>query len=361
MIEQSTDNEILDTLITAIVVLDDQLNILRVNTSAEALLGASSEQLISKHISLCFSLLDGTPKALQDALNERKDFTQRKISWKLHHDREVTIDYSVTSDADNGQIILEIQPLDRLIKISREEAWISSQETSRNLIKSMAHEIKNPLGGIRGAAQLLSRELAYDSTLDEYTKIIIHETDRLRNLVDRLLGPRTPPKFVELNIHEVLEHVISVIELEALGQISIKRDYDPSIPMILGDHDQLIQAFLNIARNAMQALLECNETNENGKKITISTRIKRRYTIGRNNYPLVARVSIIDTGPGIPDDIVEDIFFPMITGRAEGSGLGLSISQNLIGQHQGLIECNNEPGATEFAVYLPLGQNYEQK
>ena len=213
------------------------------------------------------------------------------------------------------------------------------------------------MGGIRGAAQLLARELS-SQDLEEYTRIIIDETDRLRNLVDRMLGPNQPPERKLINIHEVLEHVAAVIRAESDKKIAIARDYDPSIPEVLADREQLIQALLNIARNAMQALLE-NPSDRN-PKITLTTRIHRRYTIGRRHHPLVARVGIVDNGPGIPPELIEDIFFPMITGRAEGTGLGLAIAQKLINQHHGLIECNSQPGCTEFAVYLPLDDNYAE-
>jgi len=355
MVEQASYKQILDSLTTAIIVLDYDLNVSHLNASAESLIGVSSEHLIGKTISCCFNEEDGTPESLQKELQDNRHFTKRKVRWKLHNDHEITLDYTVTPAPEIGHVTLEVQPLDRLLRISREEAWISSQETSRNLVRSMAHEIKNPLGGIRGAAQLLSRELN-DSQLEEYTRIIIEETDRLRNLVDRMLGPRTPPEVKNINVHEVLEHVASVVEMEVQDSIAITRDYDPSIPDICGDKTQLVQAFLNIVRNAVQALRENEE--QRVPLVHISTRIQRRYTIGRTNYPLVVKVCIQDNGPGIPRGIIDNIFFPMITGRAEGTGLGLSISQNLIGQHQGLIECTSEPGTTQFAVYIPLGKQH---
>lgn len=355
MVEQASYNLILDSLTTAVIVLDEHLRVEHLNASAEALLGVSSEHQLGKVLSTCFHEDDKAPASLLEAVREGRHFTKRKVTWKLHNGQEITLDYTVTPSPEYNLITLEIQPLDRLLRISREEAWISSQETSRNLVRSMAHEIKNPLGGIRGAAQLLARELG-EERLEEYTRIIIDETDRLRNLVDRMLGPRTPPDVEELNIHEILEHVASVTSLSAHGQVHITKDYDPSIPQLFGDRTQLIQAFLNIMGNAVEALTENKE--QQNPSITISTRVKRRYTIGRVNYPLVAKVSIVDNGPGIPEEIIDDVFFPMITGRPEGTGLGLSIAQNLIGQHNGLIECNSKPGATEFAVYIPLGKRH---
>lgn len=356
MVEQASFRQILDSLLTAVIVLEEDLSIAHINASAEMLLSVSGEQLIGKPIQECFWETDGTPLLLKEALKDDRNFTKRKARWSLHSHQDITVDYSVTPNQDMGNIILEVQPLDRLLRISREEAMLSSQETSRNLVRSMAHEIKNPLGGIRGAAQLLSRELQNED-LDEYTRIIIDETDRLRNLVDRMLGPRTLPKTEPTNIHEVLEHVASIIKAETGKTVSLRRDYDPSIPEISGDKELLIQAILNIVRNAVQALQE-NKNQSTPPCVTVSTRVQRRYTIGRSHFPLVARIGILDNGPGIPASLIEDIFFPMITGRAEGTGLGLAIAQNLIGQHNGLIECESEPGKTEFAIYLPLGNDY---
>lgn len=357
MIEQAQYKQILDSLTTAVIVLDYQLNVIYLNAAAEALLGISCEHHLGRSFQSCFSPDEITPSVLRDSLKDSQSFTKRQARWKLHNNQEIISDYTVAPAPELGQITIEVQPLDRLLRISREEAIISSQETSRNLVRSLAHEIKNPLGGIRGAAQLLAREFENDQ-LDEYTRIIIEETDRLRNLVDRMLGPRNPPEVQEVNIHEVLEHVASVMTLQVHKSVRIARDYDPSIPEIYGDKTQLIQAFMNIVSNAMQALTE--NPSQVDPKVTLSTRIMRRYTIGRTNHPLVIRTSIVDNGPGIPPDIIDDIFFPMITGRPEGSGLGLSISQNLIGQHRGLIECSSEPGRTEFAVYLPLGMQNAQ-
>jgi two-component system, NtrC family, nitrogen regulation sensor histidine kinase GlnL len=357
MLEPVNLRQLLDNLITAVIVLDGNLKLFHINVAAEMLLGISAEQALGKPISYCFNELDGTPESLREALKFNHHFTKRRARWRLHNHSEITVDYSVTPNADMGMVIVEVQPLDRLLRISREEALLSSQETSRNLVRSLAHEIKNPLGGIRGAAQLLARELN-SPELEEYTRIIIDETDRLRNLVDRMLGPNKPWQPRLINIHEILEHVAVVVRAEAAKQIQIVRDYDPSIPEIRGDKEQLIQATLNIARNAMQSLLESDM--QGSRVITIATRVQRRYTIGRRHYPLVARIAITDNGPGIPPDLIEDIFFPMITGRAEGTGLGLAIAQKLINQHQGLIECDSQPGRTEFSIYLPLDDNYAE-
>ena len=354
---QTAYQHILDSLITAVISVDTNLLIQHMNASAEMLLSASSEQMLGKPISQCFAPDDPTPAALMDSLREERNCTTRRAVWRTHTHQELTVDYSLTPIAESGHLIIEVQPLDRLLRISREEAKLSSQETSRNLVRSMAHEIKNPLGGIRGAAQLLARELP-DEALEEYTSIIIDETDRLRDLVDRMLGPHTLSERNPMNIHEVLEHVATVLKAECGREIRLIRDYDPSIPDMLADKSQLIQATLNIARNAMQALLEDKDQLAERPSITFATRIHRRYTIGRIHHPLVIKVSITDNGPGIAPELIDDIFLPMITGRAEGTGLGLAISQNLIGLHQGLIECESEKGNTQFTLFLPLEQKH---
>ncbi len=357
--------QLLDSMITAVIVLDRKLQLYQINASAEALLGISGSQLQGKSIDYCFLETDGTPDNLREALLYGRNFTKRKALWRLHNHTEITVDYSVTPSPETNTLIIEVQPLDRMLRISREEALLSSQETSRNLVRSLAHEIKNPLGGIRGAAQLLAREL-HSEDLEEYTGIIIDETDRLRKLVDNMLGPCQPPQRTAVNVHEVFEHVATVLKAEAGDSVRIERDYDPSIPEVPADKSQLIQAVLNVARNAMQAILE--QEREQGQKqsrhepgtITFVTRIQRHFTIGREHHSLVARMDIVDNGPGIPPELLEDIFFPMISGRPEGTGLGLAISQNLINQHHGLIECHSGGGQTTFSIYLPLENDYAQ-
>jgi two-component system, NtrC family, nitrogen regulation sensor histidine kinase GlnL len=353
MVDKSHYRQILDNLLSAIIVLDQNLHITFVNSAAEMLLGVSSEQVLNKPVTHCFHNLDEPPEALADALAENLHFTMRRAHWRLHNLHEITVDYSVSPNPELKMLVIEAHSLDRLLRINREEAMLSTQETSRNLVRSLAHEIKNPLSGIRGAAQLLARELSSTHEgFEEYTRVIIDETDRLRNLVDRMLGPHRPVIPKPTNVHEVLEHVMSVLKAETNNQLKFARDYDPSIPEVPGDRELLIQAILNIARNAVQVLQESGRTADG--VITFRTRVQRRYTIGRKQHPLVARLVIIDNGPGIPADLIEDIFFPMITGRAEGTGLGLAIAQNLIGQHGGIIECESEPGRTEFSIYLPL-------
>jgi two-component system nitrogen regulation sensor histidine kinase GlnL len=256
----------------------------------------------------------------------------------------------IVTAVDGGQgrreLMVELNRLDRLLRISRDESLLAQQKATRELLRGLAHEVKNPLGGLRGAAQLLEKEL-HDESLKDYTRVIIEEADRLQTLVNRILGPNSMPRKQSTNIHEVLERVRSLMLAEKHNNLTIVRDYDPSIPNLMVDPDQLIQAVLNIVRNACQAL------DGNGQ-IILRTRVLRKFTIGNQNHRLVACISIIDNGPGIPPELKEQIFFPMITGRAEGTGLGLSIAQSLIHQHHGLIEHDSEPGKTVFSIILPL-------
>lgn len=347
---------ILDSLTTAIVLVDSDLLLTHMNPAAEALLAMSSESNTGEPITYFFHESEDTHRQLKVAAAQANHYTKRHAEWRLLSGNHITVDYTVTPFGDHEGLIIEIQPIDRLLRISREEMLTTSHETTRNLIRGMAHEIKNPLGGIRGAAQLLARELP-SSNLTEYTSIIIDEADRLRNLVDRMLGPNQLPQWQSLNIHEAIERVANIIKAEGREAIKIIRDYDPSIPPLQGDKEMLIQALLNIVRNAMQALLEAHVKNA---AIQLRTRIQRQYTIGRKHHGLVCRIDIIDNGPGIPADIIENIFYPMITSRAEGTGLGLAISQHLIHQHNGLIECRSEPGNTRFTLYLPMEAHHAE-
>ncbi|MFA0809737.1 nitrogen regulation protein NR(II) [Microbulbifer epialgicus] len=343
--------QLLDSLTSAVLVLDDKLSLSYLNNAAEDLLAASRSRVSGLPLEDVVRESVPAQQALREALINGQKYTVRRAHWRLHNLETRTVDYSVSPVPELGVLLVEVQPMDRLLRIAREDALLSTQETTRNLVRGMAHEVKNPLGGIRGAAQLLQRELP-DASLEEYTQIIIEEVDRLRNLVDRLLGPRQPAQLATTNVHEMLERVAQLVDVECEGKLRIRRDYDPSIPDVSADSEQLIQALLNIARNAMQAIDESIGL-DNGE-IILRTRVQRRFTIGRCHCALVCRVEIEDNGPGIPEDIRERIFFPMISGRAEGSGLGLSISQHIINQHRGLIKCDSRPGRCVFQIYLPL-------
>jgi two-component system nitrogen regulation sensor histidine kinase GlnL len=222
---------------------------------------------------------------------------------------------------------------------------------NKELMRNLAHEIKNPLGGIRGAAQLLDYELP-DPSLKEYTKVMIKEVDRLQTLVDRLLAPHKLQKNIaELNIHEVLERVRSVVLAEFPSGLSISRFYDVSLPEIVGDKEVLIQALLNIVHNAAQILEERRQLGD--AKIDLQTSVSRNVTIGKKRYKLAMNIHIIDNGPGIAADIIDHIFLPLVSGRASGSGLGLTLAQSFIQMHGGFISVQSEPGKTDFHVQIP--------
>lgn len=345
---------LLDNLNTVVLLLDEDLAITYLNPAAEALLATSAHRLVGSTVAALFVDARARLAAFRDALHNSHPFTERKVKLTLPDLREITADYSATPllAAERTMLLLEIQPIDRTLRIDREEALISANHTSRNLIRSLAHEIKNPLGGIRGASQLLAQELDR-CDLREYTEIILGETERLCHLVDRLLGPSSLPRFASLNIHEITERVASLIHAETGGKLPIIRDYDPSIPEIQGDWENLVQAVLNLARNAMQALAGAGKIG-NGGSITLRTRVLNHFTIGKVYHRIICQLDVIDNGPGVPEDISDRIFYPMVSGRAEGTGLGLSIAQSAIHLHQGLIECESEPGCTQFSIYLPL-------
>jgi two-component system nitrogen regulation sensor histidine kinase GlnL len=309
--------------------------------SAKRLIGQDASELLPANSHLL--------AAIEQGIDNGHPFTEHEVNITLPGPRQVTVDCTITplsSRTEESGLLVEIHPLDRQLRISREGQQLVQQETVRNLVRGLAHEIKNPLGGLRGAAQLLERELP-DPSLKEYTNIIIGEADRLRNLVNRMLGPNSLPHKEPLNIHQVLEHVRQLVNVEKHNDITFITDYDPSIPEMLADRDQLIQAVLNIVRNAMQAI-------ERQGEIILRTRALRQFTIGRTRHKLVCQLEVIDNGPGIPEDMLESIFFPMVTSRAEGTGLGLSIAQSLVSQQGGLIQCESRPGRTRFSLLLPL-------
>ncbi len=340
---------ILDHLNTATLLFNSDLKLIYVNTAGEILLADSVRHLVGVSAMDLFKFSD---QALLINLHQCLTMAEPLVDRELILDRmgqSFTVNLCATPllvDDRVNEILVELQRVDNHLRISKEEQLLSQQNTARLLVRGLAHEIKNPLGGLRGAAQLLNMELA-DPELKEYTQIIIAESDRLQGLMDKLLGPNKPPDFQVINVHEVLERVRQLVEAESTGGLSLVCDYDPSIPDIRADRDLLIQAVLNIVKNAVQAL-------DGSGTIILKTRIQRNQPIGRKHHKLTVKVDIIDNGSGIDPDIMERIFYPMITGRAEGTGLGLSIAQSLINQHNGLIECHSEPGSTVFSIILPI-------
>ena len=336
-------------LTTAIVLVNARMEVVALNLAAEDLFRVSQHQMQLEPISNLLSLDPLLKQQLQHSSNHQQSFTSRDTQIQQANGRRLSVDLSVTAVDEQGSLALEIQPLERVKRLTQEARMTTQQQASSNLVRNLAHEIKNPLGGIRGAAQLLQREL--NPSLHEFTDIIISEADRLRDLVDRLIGPQRQTQKQSCNIHQVLDKIDQLLRAEAGDQIQLIRDYDPSLPELLIDANQMTQVFLNVGRNALQALVEHQIS---GGHISLKTRAVRRFTIGNTCHRLVCCISISDNGPGIPADLKEDIFFPLVTHRAQGTGLGLSIAQSLIQQHQGLIECDSQQGQTCFNIYLPM-------
>lgn len=352
---ETLHKRLLDNLTTGVMVFDQELRLRYINLAAESLLEISGRQFGNCAISQIFVDADKDIEAIINALAREHSFTKRKTELRVAHGKKLLVDYTITPFPESGELrgLMEIQAMSYADRISREENLIATHETTRELVRGLAHEIKNPLGGIRGAAQLLASELP-DASLADYTSVIIEEADRLHKLVDQLMGSRKLPEVTSLNIHQVLERVRNLIEAEVGNRrIEVHRNYDPSIPSVSGDFELLIQAVLNIVRNAVQALDSPNVNHGDGR-IELKTRVLRNITIGSRHHRLTVRVDIIDNGPGIPEDMRETIFYPMISGRPEGSGLGLSIAHSVIHQHHGIIECNSRPDRTCFSIYLPI-------
>ena len=347
--------QVLDQLKTGVLLLDKDLRPLYLNLAAESLFEISGKQapkLVLENV-----LLGAAEdiKEIKQALKTQISYTKHKVKFNLITGKHITVDYSISPFEEDGEIniLMEVNSLYYSQRISRDEAIFSTQATTRELVRGLAHEIKNPLGGIRGAAQLLAQELP-DTELSDYTNVIIEEADRLRNLVDRLVGAKKLPDMQLVNIHEVLERVTALVEVEfADKNIELVKDYDPSIPALMGDSEQLIQATLNVVRNAVQALDSPDIDHDLGK-IVLRTRVARHETIGTTIHRLAVQINVEDNGPGIPSQLKDSLFYPMISGRADGSGLGLSIAQSIANQHGGIIECDSEAGKTVFSITIPL-------
>jgi len=328
---------------TAVLLLDGDLRLRYLNPAAENLFQVSRRQITGQAWSAVVSVSQSMKRHLLDALEKQLSFTERELELCTANGQAMVVDFTVTATSP-VELLLEITRRDRYIRIAQEEQLLTQQRAARELLRGMAHEIKNPLGGLRGAAQLLESEL-HDEEQKEYTQVIMREADRLRNLVNRMLGPNDLPQKQMMNIHQVLEHVRSLVDAERNDSVELVREYDPSIPDLYADSEQLIQAVLNLVRNAVQS---------GADRIVLRSRTQRQITIGQQRYRLAVRIDIIDNGKGIDNDMKEQIFYPMVTGRAEGTGLGLSIAQSMVNQHNGIIEFTSEPGNTVFTIFLPL-------
>ena len=341
---------ILNNLCTAVISLDHELKVCFINQSAESLLEISASKSLDTPLAELVWGFDQYISIFYDAIQSGQPYTQRMAEFTLTPGTHLTLDFTISpiSEGEWPRLLLEMHPLDRYLRIDRDAALNERQEISRQMIRGLAHEVKNPLGGIRGSAQLLEKQLVTDE-LKEYTKIIIDETDRLTHLVDQMLGPTRIPKLESTNIHVLLERVRRLIELEYPGVDTIK-DYDPSIPEVLVDPEMYLQALINILRNAMQSMVDTSHP-----KLAITTRIERQFTINTIRHKTVVRIDITDNGCGIPLELKQNLFYPMISGRPEGTGLGLPLVHAVIHQHSGHIEFDSEPGATIFRIFIPFG------
>ena len=346
----------LDLLSSSVLVLDAGLTIRYINSAAENLLAVSSRSAVGLRLGEIVEASASLHEALDQALAHYWGYTGQGVEVRRQDGVALQLNCTVNPvEACGGaRLLLELLPIDQQLRATREERLLEQQLASRELIRNLAHEIKNPLGGIRGAAQLLERELN-NPALHEYTQVIIKETDRLQDLMKRLLSPHRPMQPGPVNIHEILERVRSLLNAEFPQTLSVVRDYDTSLPELIGDREQLIQAVLNIARNAAQAIGGMREEPPaGGGRIVLRTRAARQVTLAKRRYRLALELQVIDNGPGIPESIREHMFFPLVSGRDGGSGLGLTLAQSFVQQHQGAIECDSRPGYTCFTIHLPL-------
>ncbi len=347
----------LDLLSSAVILLDERELIRHLNPAAENLLGVPERAWLGRPMTQLLGTAPTLAAALDSAIKNNWSYTGHDIVVARPDCEPLHLDCTVTPiETDDARLLLEFRPIDQQLKASREERAAMQQQANRELIRNLAHEIKNPLGGIRGSAQLLERELGMldnAPALREYTQVIIKEADRLQDLMQRLLSSHRAMQPAQVSIHEILERVRRLIHAEYSG-VRVRRDYDTSLPDVTGDREQLIQAILNIARNAAQAMHGQGE-------IIFRTRADRQVTLAKRRYPLALELQVIDNGPGIPEDIRDKIFYPLVSGREGGSGLGLTLAQSFIQQHQGSIEVDSRPGRTCFSIRLPLTNAKEHR
>ena len=342
----------LDLLATLVAVVAEDGHVLYANAALEDALGSSRRSIEASLVFAYFTDPQELRQAIAGAVGNSYS-SRRYDSWlvRLHHE-PMPVHIIVAQSDRPGEVILELLPQEQQSRKDREERLLEQAGATKELIRNLAHEIKNPLGGIRGAAQLLEMEID-NAELTEYTRVIIHEADRLQTLVDRLLAPHRNPHLVgDVNIHEVCERVRSLILAEYPRGLTIERDYDVSLPEFRGDREQLIQAVLNVTQNAAYALTERVAVGD--AQIVLRTRIARQETFGQRRYRLALELHVIDNGPGVPEAIRDRLFFPLVSGRVGGSGLGLTLAQTFVQQHDGMIECDSVPGRTDFKLLIPL-------
>jgi two-component system nitrogen regulation sensor histidine kinase GlnL len=339
----------LELLATAVLILARDRTIRYANPAAENLFELSQAKLVDQRLTSVFGDCAALCAAMDKAVAAEASYTEQELELRVDSRARLHLACTITPiDSPEPALLLELRHIDQQLRIAREERMNEQQQANRELIRALAHEIKNPLGGIRGAAQLLEGELDRPQLI-EYTQVIIGEADRLQSLVNRLLTPHRVPSYRRMNIHEVLVRVKGVVQAE-FPAIPIVCDFDISLPDLDADPEQLTQAFLNVVRNAAQAL--AGTTRD--PSIRLVTRVARSVTLARKRHRLALSVKVVDNGPGVPDAIRDRIFYPLVSGREGGSGLGLTIAQTFVAQHNGTIECASEPGQTVFTTLLPL-------
>jgi two-component system nitrogen regulation sensor histidine kinase GlnL len=337
----------LELLSTAVLMLDESLKVTYANPAAETLFAQGRTHLVGVALERALPGNDAFVERLAQAVAQEAGFNDNDLLLEVEgYPAHLHCVISPIETPGESRLVLEFRELEQQLKIAREARLQEQQQANRELIRNLAHEIKNPLGGIRGAAQLLERELA-DPEQREFTQVIVKETDRLQSLMNRLLTPNRLPRVESLNIHEVVERVRVLLTAEFPAGLTMNRDYDTSLPDIEGDKESLIQAILNVARNAAQA--------SSGKgEVRFITRIARQVTIAKQRYRHALAISIEDDGPGVPPELAERIFYPLVSGREGGTGLGLSLAQSYVSQHHGMIEFESVPGNTRFTILLPV-------
>ncbi|MBT8115716.1 MAG: PAS domain-containing protein [Arenicella sp.] len=343
-----TTDIIIENLRAAVLLVDNQQIVRSVNLAAETMFLQSRRSLIGQPLDAIVPV-DSVRRCVSDCLLNNTQYTLREIEIELSDD-EVLVDISLTCVNTPGvdpSVLIEINSINRISRFMREENQLERQQSFRLMMRSLAHEIKNPLGGIRGAAQLLQRE-TNDPGKTHLTEILIKEADRLTRLVDRVMGSRDQLKIEQVNIHEVLEHVLQLTQASLNQEILPQRDYDPTLPEIALDREQMIQAVLNIVGNAVEAQPEAEQI-----RLGFSTKFERFVTLNREMFRQVLKIAIWDEGPGIPENIKDVIFDPLISGRADGSGLGLSLTHEIVQRHKGTVQLEDVEGRTCFSIYLP--------
>ncbi|HWK52548.1 MAG TPA: nitrogen regulation protein NR(II) [Steroidobacter sp.] len=349
---------ILDSLSTSVLIVDRTRSLLYLNVAAEALFGVSRNQVRGRPLAELLEDSAVLDSVIDRAATTSRPFSRRELALRpIYGDGELIVDCTVAPYEESGApgaVLIEISDATQHQRITRETALLTQIGGSRLMIRQLAHEIKNPLGGLRGAAQLLARQLD-DASMREYTTVIISEADRLVTLVDTLLGPGHLPRKESINIHELLQHVGHLLAADAPPGVVIDRDYDPSLPPLHLDRNLIIQAMLNLGKNAMQALAhKVAENNGRGGRLVLRTRALTNVNIGARRHRLVASVQFEDNGPGVPEHLRDTLFYPLVTGRADGTGLGLAVAQDLVSRHDGLIEFESRPGLTIFTILLPF-------